>query len=68
MWTVFSISLGRHRTEFSLRGMADVGHNTAKFQGLVNGIVFVEGMDYEKVRLALMNAVDLNRTDRSGLQ
>lgn len=68
MWTLFSISLGRGKPEFSVVGIADVGHNSVKFQGLRNGEVIVQGEDYEMVRAKVLDAVRLNKGEASGLQ
>ncbi len=70
MWTLFSISLGKNRPEFSLRGVATYtrGDNGVMFQGTANGAVFVEGPDYESVRAVVLDVVEMNKVDKNGLQ
>ncbi len=67
MWTLLSIKLGVNRVEFSLRGVADISKQTAKFQALCNGHVFFENADYEK-RSVVMDAVKINQAETNGLQ
>ena len=67
MHTLFSISLNGGKIEFSLVGVADVHKKTAKFQAVCNGGVFFEGIDYEKVRSKLMDAVQLNQSNVEAL-
>lgn len=55
MLTLLSISV--NRTEFLVRGVADTAKGYVRFQGLVNGKVFVENKDYDKVRTAVVNEV-----------
>jgi hypothetical protein len=64
MRTLFSIVLNGGRTEFSMCSVPDISKSSIKFWGLCNGGVFVEGTDYEKVRSVLMDAVQLNKSDK----
>lgn len=68
MWTLFSISLGLNKAEFSVRGVVNHAMNCAKFQALCNGGVFAEGLDYEEVRAQVMDAVEINKANTDGLQ
>ncbi len=60
MERMFSITIGKKRNEFSLIGIADLGHGTAKYQGLLNGIPFTESTNYERVRARVLKAVEIN--------
>lgn len=62
MVKLFSIALSRNK-EFSVVGVANVAKGTAKFQGLLNGVPFVQHLDYEKVREFVMKAVNMNRLE-----
>lgn len=69
MWTLFSISLGLNKPEFAVRGVVTGFQDVAKFQGLCNGGVFVEGFSYEEVRQEVLDAIELNKlVDKDGLQ
>ena len=61
---LFSVILG-NKTEFSVIGIANVAKKTAKFQGLMNGIPFVEDSDYEVVREKVMNSIALNQPEHN---
>jgi hypothetical protein len=69
MWTLFSISLGIGKPEFSMRGIVTGFEDVAKFQGVVNGAVFCEGFSPDEVRQSIMDVVELNKpVDKDGLQ
>lgn len=63
MHRLFAIALSRH-VEFSVVGIANVAKGTVKFQGLLNGIPFTQGDDYEKVRARVMTAVEINQPEK----
>lgn len=56
---IFKVKLGFK--EFSVIGVADIAKKTAKFQGLINGIPFVEDEDYQLVREVLFETIALNQ-------
>lgn len=62
MQRLFAIALNRN-TEFSVVGIANVAKQSVKFQGLLNGIPFTEGRDYEKIRARVMRAVEINKPE-----
>jgi len=68
METLFSISLGAIKTEFSVRAVVDAAHNVVQFQGTCNGGVFVASDDYDIVRNEVIAAVELNQVNTDGLQ
>lgn len=57
---VFSVSI-RKDLEFAVVGVANVAKGTAKFQGTMNGIPFVQHVDYQKVREFVMKSVAMNQ-------
>lgn len=62
MQRMFAVALSRS-VEFSVIGVANVAKGTVKFQGLLNGIPFVQHTDYEKVRRFVMLAVKMNQPE-----
>ncbi len=61
---VFSIAISQS-VKFSVVGVANVAKGTAKFQGLLNGVPFVQHTDYQKVREFVMKAVSMNQPERN---
>lgn len=57
---MFSVALSRN-VEFSVIGIANIANQTVAFQGLLNGIPFVESADYHEVRDFVMEAVEINQ-------
>lgn len=66
MHKLFTICLNRN-VEFSVVGVVNAHKGTVKFQGLLNGIPFIENADYEKVRARIMRAVEINQPEKSEL-
>lgn len=62
MHRLFAISLSRN-VEFSVVGVVNHANKSVKFQGLLNGIPFTQGVDYEKVRARVMRAVEINQPE-----
>ena len=60
---IFSVTLGNK--EFSVVGVADVVNKTANFQGMINGIPFVQDEDYQLVRQIIFDAVELNQPEKN---
>lgn len=58
---IFSVSLGRPKSEFLLEGVANVATKEVVFQAFANGALFFEDKDYNRVRSVLMHAVELNK-------
>ena len=44
-----------------MKKLVQTSEVTARFQGMVNGIPFVEDHDYEMVREVVMEAIELNK-------
>jgi hypothetical protein len=68
---LFTVNPGRGKPSFTLRGVivADTEQGSIKFQGLCDGEVIVEGLEYEYVRHILMRAVaDSKKETPNGLQ
>lgn len=57
---LFKIMLGNRKAEFSIIGIADLQNSSARFQGLMNGIPFMQSNDYDKVRNRILSAISLN--------
>lgn len=60
MQRMFSIALNKN-VEFSVIGIANINTGAVKFQGLLNGVPFTQGRDYEKIRQRVMTAVEINK-------
>ena len=60
---IFSVTLGNK--EFSVVGVADVVNKTANFQGMINGIPFVQDEDYQLVRQIIFDAFELNQPEKN---
>lgn len=60
---LFKILLANKNAEFSVIGVANIAKQSVKFQGLLNGIPFTQGDDYEKVRARVLRAVELNKPE-----
>lgn len=62
MMKMFSIAV-RKDVEFAIIGVANVAKGTAKFQGTLNSIPFVQHLDYNKVREFVMKSVKMNQPE-----
>ena len=61
METLFKVILGHNKAEFSVIAIPNVAKNTLVFQGLLNGVPFTEGLDYQKIRSRVHSAIELNQ-------
>lgn len=47
--------------KFSAIAIIDINKKTAKFQGLLNGIPFVQSEYYDNIRRQILEAVEINQ-------
>jgi hypothetical protein len=62
---LFGVSLGNRKGEFEMFAKANFVTKENTYQALANGVVFFQSTNYDEVREAILNAVELHEANKT---